>query len=211
MRLAIVPMKPLAGAKARLAPALSPAERRALALAMLADVVEAATVLDEVWVLNSDGDAAAVAAAAGAKARPDPAPGAGLNASLEAATADAVDAGASGVLVLSSDLPLVTTDDVLAVAHGEGVAIGPSSDGAGTNALWRSPPGSIPPAFGPDSRAIHERLARERGVSVRVVEHAGLGLDVDAPEDLRRAWDVGPRPHTRRALEEMRFRERGSP
>jgi 2-phospho-L-lactate guanylyltransferase len=97
---------------------------------------------------------------------------------------------------------------VLAVARQDGVALAPSSDGAGTNALWRSPPGSIPPAFGPGSRAAHERLAMERGVPVRVVVRAGLALDVDEPRDLRAAWDTGPGPRTRLVLEEMGFATR---
>src|SRR5688572_27718997 len=82
MRLCIVPMKPLEHAKARLSDVLSPAERRALSLAMLEDVVRAATALDAVWVLNSDDDAAVVAARAGGEPRPDPTPSEGLNASL---------------------------------------------------------------------------------------------------------------------------------
>jgi len=66
-------MKPLAQAKARLAPVLSPEERRSLSLAMLTDVVRAAGELDVVWVLNSDDDAAEAARAAGGEPRPDPA------------------------------------------------------------------------------------------------------------------------------------------
>lgn len=162
MRIAIVPMKPLARAKARLAPVLTPAQRRALSLAMLEDVVRAAACLDAVWVLNSDADAAAVARAAGGEPLPDPAPGAGLNASLDAATAMATQAGAAGVLILSADCPAVAAEDVEEIARGAGVAIAPDSGGEGTNALWREPPDGIPVAFGEGSRAAHEQLARAR-------------------------------------------------
>ncbi|HJR19910.1 MAG TPA: 2-phospho-L-lactate guanylyltransferase, partial [Actinomycetota bacterium] len=86
MRFCLIPMKPLATAKERLAPALDAGERRTLSLAMLADVVEAARGFDRVWVLESDDDAARVAVAGGAEPIPDPAPGRGLNASLDAAT-----------------------------------------------------------------------------------------------------------------------------
>ncbi|MGH2793340.1 MAG: 2-phospho-L-lactate guanylyltransferase, partial [Actinomycetota bacterium] len=75
MRFCLIPMKPLAAAKERLAPALDAGERRTLSLAMLADVVEAARGFDRVWVLESDDDAARVAVAGDAEPIPDPAPG----------------------------------------------------------------------------------------------------------------------------------------
>lgn len=189
VKIAVVPMKPLAEAKARLAGALVAGERRALSLAMLRDVIEAAQALDDVWVLCSDHDAAEAAERAGARAVPDPAPGGGLNASVDAAAARAAQAGARGVLVVAADLPAVHPEDVRALAQGEGVAVAPSRDGTGTNALWRLPPLAVRAAFGPGSRAAHERLAREAGVPFRLVQRQGLALDVDAPEDLAAARD----------------------
>lgn len=189
-------MKPLAGAKARLAGTLDPAERRALSLAMLADVVEAARALDEVWVLLSDEDAALVAERAGARPVPDPAPGAGLNASVDAAAARAASSGARGVLVLAADLPLANAEDVRAVADGEGAAVAASRDGSGTNALWRSPPLVVRAAFGPDSRIAHERLAREAAAPFRIVDRPGLALDVDGPDDLAALTAAAAGPHT---------------
>ncbi|MBI4727892.1 MAG: 2-phospho-L-lactate guanylyltransferase [Acidobacteria bacterium] len=201
-------MKPLAQAKARLAPALSPEGRRILALAMLADVLPGASGAGRVWVLNSDEEAAEIASRAGAEPRDDPAPGAGLNASLEAATTDAIAAGASGVLVLAADVPLVTAEEVRAVAGGPGVAVAPSLDGQGTNALWRSPPRAIPAAFGGASRPVHEALARARRLEFRTVDLPGLGLDVDRPEDLERLLSLtGGAPETRAALERLGFRQ----
>lgn len=191
MRLCIVPMKPLAAAKARLAAVLGPDERRALSLAMLTDVVRAARAVDAVWVLQSDTEAAQVALSLGAEAHPDPAPGAGLNASFEEATRAAIGAGASGVLLLSADCPAVTATDVRAIARGRGVAIAPDAAGAGTNALWRSPPAAIALAFGPGSREAHEAAARAGGVPLRIVRRPGLALDVDRPEDLEEAARAG--------------------
>lgn len=203
MRVVLIPMKPLAGAKERLAGTLSPAERRRLSLAMLVDVIAAAGGFDRVWVLNSDADAAALAVDAGVQAVPDPAPGLGLNASLSAATQRAAVEGATGVLVVSADLPGVTADDLAALTAEPGVAIAPDREGSGTNALWRSPPALIGVAFGDGSLVAHTSLARAAGVTPRVFERAGLALDVDTADDLALAWgrDVGRA--TRRALEEM--------
>lgn len=190
MRLCIVPMKPLAHAKARLSEVLSPEERRALSLAMLADVVRAARALDAVWVLNSDDDAAEVATRAGGESRPDPTPSEGLNASLTHATADAVAAGARGVLVLSADCPAATGEDVRAMAIGAGVTLAPNREASGTNALWRMPPDVIPVQFGPRSRFAHEVRAVTHGIPCAIIPRPGLGLDVDRPRDLDAAWEM---------------------
>jgi 2-phospho-L-lactate guanylyltransferase len=213
MRVVLIPMKPLAGAKERLAPALDPAERRHLSLAMLADVIAAARGFERVWVLNSDPDAASLARDAGVEAVDDPAPGLGLNASLAAATARAIADGAEGVLVVSADLPSVAADDLAAVCAQPGVALATDGKHVGTNALWRSPPDLIGVAFGPASLAAHATLAWDAGVGARVVERPGLALDVDTPADLAAAWAGTVGPATRRAFEEMdlgsRFREAG--
>lgn len=194
MRLCIVPMKPLARTKERLAPVLSPAQRRELSLAMLADVCLAAAGFDVVWVLNSDADAAGIAAASGARPRPDPTPDGGLNASLSVATAEAVVAGATGILVISADVPAATPEDLAAVAAEPGVAVAPDHAGVGTNALWREPADVIEVAYGPRSGEEHERRARVAGAAFRSLALPRLALDIDRPEDLRAAAvaDVGP-------------------
>ena len=204
MRIGVIPMKPLAGAKARLAPALAPGERRRISLAMLADVAAAAVAaVDELWVLLSDDDAGAVADEAGALAVPDPAPGQGLTASLDASTRGAIGEGATGVLVVSADLPAVTAEDLRTLIGSGGLALAPDAGGTGTNALWRSPGDAIATAFGPQSRAAHESLARGASLRLSVVERPGLAADVDTPAGLAAAWALGVGTHTRRALEEM--------
>ena len=208
MKIGIVPMKPLAQAKARLAEVLSPDERRELSLAMLADVVRAASVLDAVWVLNSDEAAAAVASKEGAEARPDPAPGAGLNASLDAASAEAAAAGARGVLILSADCPAARPEDVKAMCVGDGVVMAPDRYGTGTNALWRSPPAVIQAAFGGNSRRSHTALAHVHRVPFAVLPFPRLALDVDRPHDLIDVWTLGPGEATRAVLERLGYPSR---
>jgi 2-phospho-L-lactate guanylyltransferase len=208
MRLCIIPMKSLADAKARLAEVLSPEDRRALSLAMLEDVCRAASALDGVWVLNSDEDAAAVARASGADPRPDPAPGQGLNPSLDAATAVAIEEGATGLLVLSADCPATTTADVKALAVGDGVIVAPDRYGTGTNALWRRPPGVIQAAFGGNSRRSHAAIAHVNRVSFAVMPRARVALDVDRPKDLDDVWALGPGEATRAVLERLGYPSR---
>jgi len=200
--LCIVPMKPLARAKLRLAVLLTPEQRRALSLAMLADVVAAARGFDAVWVLHSDPDAAEVARAGGAEPRPDPTPEAGLNASLNAATVQAVRAGATRALIVSADLPGASAD-ALAALRGPGVGLAPDRGGTGTNALWRAPADVIPAAYGPGSRTIHEQLAVAAGVPFRVINAPLLALDIDTPEDLRATAAAPVGAATRAALDAL--------
>jgi coenzyme F420-0:L-glutamate ligase/coenzyme F420-1:gamma-L-glutamate ligase len=63
------------------------------------------------------------------------------------------------------------------------VALVPDRHGEGTNLLLVAPPGLIPFAFGPGSRARHGAAATNAHATV--VELAGpLGLDLDTPDDL---------------------------
>ena len=100
-------------------------------------------------------------------------------------------AGASAVLLLSSDLPLVTRAHVarlLADARSVGtpaVVAAPATGRGGTNALYLSPPDAIGLHFGDDSLRLFEAAAAAAGVTFRLHESSGLALDLDEPADLR--------------------------
>lgn len=210
MKLAIVPCKPLARAKERLADVLSVEERRALTLAMLTDVVRAARVLDEVWVLCSDEEAADLATREGAKPHADATPDGGLNASIAAATADAADAGMTGALIISSDCPAVTTADIRTLSVGTGVLLAPDRTGVGTNGLWRAPVDCMPTYYGERSRRAHESYARGRGISCAIVPLGRVALDVDTPRDLAAVFDMlAPDSATRAFMESLGYPARG--
>jgi 2-phospho-L-lactate guanylyltransferase len=114
-----------------------------------------------------------------------------LNAALDQAAATAAAGGATALLALPADLPLVTAVDIEALsAHWPAqpsVVLAGTPDG-GTGALLRSPPAAIPAAFGPDSLRAHLRAARERRVHARLVWRPNLALDVDSPADLERLF-----------------------
>jgi 2-phospho-L-lactate guanylyltransferase len=113
-----------------------------------------------------------------------------LNAALTQAGEIVAAAGAEGILVLPSDLPLLTVADLDALyalaQDGDGVIIAPSQDG-GTNALLLRPPHAIPYAFGLESYNRHAALAEAAGLSCHVYHSATLALDIDHPEDLLQA------------------------
>jgi 2-phospho-L-lactate guanylyltransferase len=126
-----------------------------------------------------------------------------LNASLDAATAEAVGLRAEGVLVVEADLAAATAEDLLALADGTGVVLAPDATGTGTNALWRSPPDAITSAFGERSRDAHELAANLAGAPFRMAASARLAADVDTPVALAAVWALGPGPATREAMERM--------
>ena len=183
MRFALIPVKELSQAKARLAPVLDAARRRELALALFRDVLAAALAcraLDGVAVVTRDADVLSIAAEAGAEGLPEPG---GLNEALTSASKTLAQRGADRLVVLAADLALATATDIQAVAEAEAdVVVVPSTDG-GTNALALRP-GAIAFQFGPDSAQRHLAAAREAGLRVLLLDLPALSIDIDTPEDL---------------------------
>jgi 2-phospho-L-lactate/phosphoenolpyruvate guanylyltransferase len=194
----IVPVKPFREAKSRLASALSPALRAELSQRWLTHVLTTAAqwgarqrdaaqgaCLAGIAVISRDPIALTVADALGAL--PILEDGDDLNSALAQACQVVLEEGAEGVLMLPSDLPLLTIEDLDALyalaLEGNSVIIAPSHDG-GTNALLLRPPHAIGFAFGEDSFARHCTMAAAAGLPCHVYESATLALDVDHPEDL---------------------------
>ncbi len=200
--IAAVPVKDLVNAKQRLVPALSPAERRELAQAMLGDVLEAlvAALPGSVVVITTDAEVQALARAAGAECWIESA-NRGHTAAVAFAQEQAAARGLARFLTIPGDVPCVTADEVAtlcgALDEAPGVVFVPSRSGLGTNAALLAPPGGMPLTFGEPSFANHLAAARAVGLSPRVLELPGIGLDVDAPDDLAVLLERGP--HTRSA------------
>jgi 2-phospho-L-lactate guanylyltransferase len=200
--IAAVPVKDLVNAKQRLVPALSPAERRELAQAMLGDVLEAlvAALPGSVVVITTDVEVQALARAAGAECWIESA-NRGHTAAVAFAQEQAAARGLARFLTIPGDVPCVTADEVAtlcgALDEAPGVVFVPSRSGLGTNAALLAPPGAMPLTFGEPSFANHLAAARAAGLSPRVLELPGIGLDVDAPDDLAVLLERGP--HTRSA------------
>jgi len=191
MRFALLPSKPLAIAKSRLAPHLSDTDRRALCYAMFHDVLEClcrAQNVDAVAVVTADPSFLDLAARVGALAVDEGTPR-GLNAAAALGTAQCVAHGASAVLIVLSDLPLVTAEEIdslfVDLPQGTHVRLARSHEGLGTNALLRIPPSAISTRFGGRSFFDHLAAAEDAGVSHSEVDVAGLSFDIDTIDDLR--------------------------
>ena len=188
---AVVPVKDLLHVKQRLAGALAPAERQALFTAMLEDVLEAlagSAGLAGILVVTRDAQATKLARHYGARVLVEPENrGHTAASSLGAATLAAE--GATGMMQLPADLPLLSAADVEAVLRCARRARPPSrwrlrATGSGSNAVACSPPDLLPLRFGDDSFYPHLKRARGLGIEPALVERPGLALDIDTPADL---------------------------
>jgi 2-phospho-L-lactate guanylyltransferase len=187
---AIVPVKPLRRAKSRLAGVLSDKERASLSQYLLTHtlrVLKEIPEIEQTLVVSRDSHALGLARKEGARTLTEHgAPE--LNQALARATMVAKDYGASGVLVLPADLPLLSIEDVHvlieAAAEPPVVVLVPDRHEQGTNALLVHPLGLIAYEFGPDSFRRHQARAEELGARVEIRTIPSLGLDLDLPEDL---------------------------
>jgi 2-phospho-L-lactate/phosphoenolpyruvate guanylyltransferase len=189
-----------AGAKSRLAGVLDPGPRTRLVTAMLEDVLDAALAAraGRVAVATESDTVREIARRRGASeivvaAR-------GTNSAARDALATAARTGAACAVVLPADLPALRADDVGALVEAVGAAavvIAPDRLGRGTNALALRPPDVMPPGFGEDSYEAHLASARRLALPHRLLARPGLALDIDGPDDLRRALEIaallGPR------------------
>jgi 2-phospho-L-lactate guanylyltransferase len=182
---ALIPVKDLPKAKARLAPVLDEDGRRELTTALYRDVLTAAVecpAVDRVGVVSLDPDALAIATAAGAEAMAVPGD---LNDSLNAAAKILVDEGVDRILVLHADLPLVSATAIETIARSTSdVALVSPSDG-GTNAL-ACPAGAFAFQYGPGSAQAHREAAWDADLEPELLELPDLALDIDTPGDLER-------------------------
>jgi 2-phospho-L-lactate/phosphoenolpyruvate guanylyltransferase len=187
----LVPIKNTQSAKQRLASVLDPASRMELAQTMLHDVLAAIDAWKDrpaVGVVTSDAFAMRLAAEFQFEIIPDPA-NPGETGAIEMATRLCVERGEDSSLVIPADIPLIQPselEEIFRRAPREGTVLVPAGDGRGTNAAFRRPAGLFPLRFGNDSFKPHRAAAEATGKPCVVLHLAGIAVDVDNPEDLRR-------------------------
>jgi 2-phospho-L-lactate guanylyltransferase len=165
--------------------------RDRLALAMLGDVLEAATSVSRTVVVTSDEPAVKLAEELGAETVSDPGGGQGaaVAAALGLLPTDAV-------LIVNADVPCVTPYDLrslFAATPLGGIAIVESEDGR-TNALSLPSPHLFQPLYGPRSAERFRDAAADLGLEAVTVAIPNLADDVDTIADLHRLqFRAGPR------------------
>jgi 2-phospho-L-lactate guanylyltransferase len=200
----LLPLKEFAAAKQRLAGVLSAPERAQLFEAMVDDVLNVLTAqpaIERVVICSRDRAAVWLARyyeveflhedqlEAAALDR-SPAAGGALNAVVNAAARRCLAQGATDLLVVHGDLPLLNDADLShfierhQAGTGPAVTIAPDLRHSGTNLLaWRGLP-EFTTCYGTNSLQQHCAQARALGVEPTLCELAGARCDIDEPEDL---------------------------
>lgn len=188
---AIIPVKSFALGKSRLSAVLGAEQRAALNRRLFGRVIEAARgtfPADRIAVVTGDPLLLALVHAQGMHGLQDT--DGGLNGALGLGCRTATARGARGIVVLPSDLPMVTAEDVAAISAALGNApacvIAPDEQEQGTNALAIAPPDPDFFRFGVESFQAHLDAARARGMAVRILRRPNLAQDLDTPESYRR-------------------------
>ncbi len=192
---AIVPVKPLRRGKSRLAEVLSEEERLGLNSQLLIhtiDTLREIPEIEQVLVVSRDQAALSLARAHGARTvQENGAPE--LNVALTRATIVAKQYATRGVLIIPSDLPMISREDISTmldmVKDPPVVVVAPDRKMEGTNALLVCPVGLIEYDYGPNSFERHCLSAKEAGARLEICELASLALDMDVPEDLELVSD----------------------
>lgn len=197
----VVPLKPLAVAKSRLAGSTGELLRPRLALAFAQDTVAAALacpVVRDVVVVTDDPLAAAELTALGARTVPD-SPAAGLNAALaHGARAVRADRPRAAVAALNADLPALRPAELARVLTAAGDfprAFLADAAEIGTTLLAARAGSELNPAFGGASR--HRHLSTG-AVEIVLAGVDSVRRDVDTGEDLLAAAALGLGPYTAR-------------
>lgn len=188
----VLPVKNFDNAKTRLAPALTPAQRRQLFRLMVEDVLAAmsASALKGVLVLTNEPEAVTLAAQYGARVEGEP-ENQGQSEAVMRAMQILEAEGVAAALQLPGDIPGVSATEInrLIEAHmmrgDRAMTIVQGHDGKGSNALAVSPPTLMPFHFGHDSFGPHLAEARTAGVEPVILDGLpGIALDVDTGRDL---------------------------
>jgi 2-phospho-L-lactate/phosphoenolpyruvate guanylyltransferase len=202
---AVVPVKDIAAAKQRLGRDLAASVRRALALAMLEDVLETLAAVDDlhgIVVATVDPGAAALGQRFGAVILRENA-GAGHSEAV-AAAAQALARERAAMLTIPADIPLVRPDDIARVIAASGAepafTIVPARDWRGSNAVLCAPADAVPLRFGGASFRPHLAAARARGLVPVTLEVPRIALDIDDADDLAAFLAVPSRTRAREVL-----------
>ena len=192
---AIVPVKPLRRGKSRLSEVLSEEQRLGLNSQLLThtvDTLREIPEIEQVLVVSRDPAALSLARAHGARTvQENGAPE--LNIALTRATIVAKQYATRGVLIIPSDLPMISKEDVGVmldlVKEPPVVVVAPDRKREGTNALLVCPVGLIEYDYGPNSFERHCMRAKNAGARLEICELPSLALDMDIPEDLELVGD----------------------
>lgn len=202
---AVVPIKKLEKAKARLAKVLSPEERRNLMLAMARDVLNSlsqAELLSGILLVSRTPEADALSQSFGTEKFSE-SPNADLALALAQASTHLTNQfKAKGVMIVPADLPLIIPQEIDEIIEkhetttSPKVSLIPDNEKKGTNCLICSPPNIIDYIFDGKSFHPHMQAAIAKKITPTIILSPGFGLDIDTPDDLLALLQKNPTSQT---------------
>lgn len=187
---ALIPVKRFNMGKSRLHEILAPTDLDALNRKLFhrtLSTCKESGVFKQVMVISEDPDALLWSMEKGCNALTEDHTG-NLNLALSQALNVIRQNGGGSVLIIPTDLPLLSVEDLRSLAKftpkGSGVLIVPDHQMTGTNALYLAQPDLMPTAFGTNSCAMHCALAEEHNLEQVIYLNYNIQHDLDTPEDL---------------------------
>jgi 2-phospho-L-lactate guanylyltransferase len=118
----------------------------------------------------------------------------GQSAAVGAGFHRAMQRGATNLLTVSADVPLLRPEDLEEMLKPKPPVLVLVSDreGLGTNALRLDPAIDMRLQFGPGSLALHQGEAAELRLPVKVIDNPRVRIDIDVPEDVDALETSGP-------------------
>ena len=200
---ALVPFKGLKGAKRRLKPHLTEAEREGLVEAMLSDVLStlaAHEALDHVVLISRAPEAKTFADRFGVDVYPDQATDL-IGAVTEASDFVRSRSPEATTFFVPGDVPLITATDIDDILAGHvDITIIPDGSDIGTNGSLSTPPNLHRYLFDGKSFLPHVAAAREVGIEPRIVRAPSFAIDVDTVSELATLARGSAENHTARFL-----------
>jgi 2-phospho-L-lactate guanylyltransferase len=185
----LIPMKIPSEGKSRLAEVLDGPGRKALIISLLERVLEASmnSSSGDVYVIGGGFEVADICRQNGANWLASDS--GDLNLDVSAGIAEITQVG-NGTIYLPGDLPFVTSEDIdLVINRSEkgdlAVLVASESDG-GTNCVLFPYQTKLIPLLGSDSYRKHCKYAVNHGILFESLRPAGLLIDLDTAEDLKK-------------------------
>jgi 2-phospho-L-lactate guanylyltransferase len=193
--IAIVPVKPLADSKTRLASLMTVEQRSKLVVGMLTRVLTAIREagIDPVWVVGGDDRVKRIVKNFSVEWFEEL--GTDLNDTLAKAF-DLVFERSCSALYVASDLPFLKPGDLHSLLQASrrntNITLAPARRDGGTNAILVPPGLPFRPELGLRSFSRHMSKAAELGISVAICYSPGLGFDLDISDDLETFQHMEP-------------------
>jgi 2-phospho-L-lactate guanylyltransferase len=199
-------VKSIENSKTRLSEILKPKERSLLTRTMFMDVisiVQQTQIFSYIVVISSDREVLKLAKKENLFYVEEHLQG--LNQAVNQVTEWCKNNGAASLLILPSDIPLLTRNDLVQITsniEAQQIIIAPSGNG-GTNALLRTPPDIMNSFFGKDSFQRHLINAEKTGLKIQIYQSPTVSLDIDTVEDIKRFNEIKGNTLTHSLLEKF--------